>query len=374
MPAPGSPTSRLVSLDALRGFDMLWIVGADAFAAAFRQFEPGPLQSFLVRQFDHPTWVGFTFYDLIFPLFLFMMGTAIPFSLDRIIANGGYAVAVQRIIRRSLLLYALGLVYYGGLSAGWDEVRWVGVLQRLAVCYGAASLLYLFARPRIQILVCAGLLLGYWALLTFVPVPEFGAGDYARGHNLANWVDAHYLPGKVWYGDYDPEGLLSTLPAIASCLFGVFAGRWLRHAPERFDSARRAQVLIIAGLALVVIGCLWSIQFPIIKRIWTSSYALVAGGASAILLGTFYYLIDARGWRDWAQPFVWIGTNALTIYLVSRFVDFEDLSRRLFGGPIENGLNALLPGLGALAQCLLGIALAVALCRFLYRHKVFLRL
>lgn len=353
---------------------MLWIVGADAFAASFRQFSPGPIQAFLVRQFDHPAWAGFTFYDLIFPLFLFMMGTAIPFSLDRIIQNGGRGDAVRRIARRTLLLYALGLVYYGGLSAGWDNVRWVGVLQRLAICYAAASLLYLFAKPRIQIVVCVGLLVGYWGLLTFVSVPEFGAGDYARGHNLANWIDAHYLPGKVWYGDYDPEGLLSTLPAIASCLFGVFAGRWLRHAPERFDPTRRAQILMAAGLVLIVLGGLWSIQFPIIKRIWTSSYALVAGGGSAVLLGAFYYAIDVRGWRDWAQPFVWIGTNALTIYLVSRFVDFENLSQRLLGGPIESGFNALLPGLAALAQCLLGIALALALCRFLYRRKVFLRL
>ncbi|MDQ8199757.1 DUF5009 domain-containing protein [Pelagicoccus enzymogenes] len=374
MSAANLPSSRLVSLDALRGFDMLWIVGADAFAAAFRQFEPGPVQAFLVRQFDHPAWAGFTFYDLIFPLFLFMMGTAIPFSLDKIIQNGGRADAVKRILRRSLLLYVLGVIYYGGLSSGWDEVRWVGVLQRLAICYLAASLLYLFVRPRGQVIACAALLLGYWALLTFVPVPDIAPGDYSRGQNLANWIDANYLPGKVWYGDYDPEGLLGTLPAVASCLFGVFAGRWLRQAPPQYTPANRSLVLALGGVALIAIGGLWAFQFPIVKRIWTSSYALVAGGGSAILLGLFYYLIDVRGWKKWAQPFVWIGTNALTIYLLSRFIDFGDLSARLIGGPLSGGLNAILPGLGALAECLLGIALCVAICRFLYRHKVFIRL
>ena len=374
MSAPAAPSPRLVSLDALRGFDMLWIVGADALAAAFRQFAPGPVQAFLVRQFDHPIWVGFTFYDLIFPLFLFMMGTAIPFSLDRIIAQGGHAAAGRRILRRTALLYALGLLYYGGLSAGWESVRWVGVLQRLAICYGIVSLLYLTVRPRGLVAICAGLLVGYWVLLTFVPVPGFGAGDYSRGHNLANWIDAHYLPGKVWYGDYDPEGLLSTLPAIASCLFGVFAGRWLRRPDTERSPTRRALGLVIAGLCLVALGLLWSIQFPLIKRIWTSSYALVAGGGSAILLGGFYYVIDVRGLQRWAQPFVWIGTNALTIYLVSRFVDFEDIALRVLGGPIANALNALLPGLGALAQCLFGILLCVLLCRFLHRRQLFLRL
>lgn len=234
------------------------------------------------------------------------------------------------------------------------------------------SVLYLWLKPRAIAAVCAALLVGYWALMTFVPVPGFGAGDYARGHNLANWIDAHFLPGRVWYGDYDPEGLLSTLPAIASCLLGVFAGWCLRD--ENRPPLARVRWLALAGMGLIALGYLWSEQFPIIKRLWTSSYTLVTGGWSAVLLAGFYFLIDLRGRRAWAAPLVWIGGNGLTIYLVSRLVDFNKVSAFFVGGEIAAGLNAWWPGLGGLVLAVAGIVLCVLLCRFLYVRKIFLRL
>jgi predicted acyltransferase len=154
-----------------------------------------------------------------------MVGVAVPLSLDRIVEREGRSAALRRVLVRGLLMYTLGVLYYGGISHGWDQIRWVGVLQRLAAGYVAAALLHLWCRPRTIVAVGATLLVGYWALLTFVPVPGVGAGDYARGRNLANWVDAHWLPGKVWYGDYDPEGLLSTLPALVSALLGLACRR-----------------------------------------------------------------------------------------------------------------------------------------------------
>jgi len=351
---------------------MLWIAGADALGGAFAGLKGGVVGSFLAGQFDHAEWVGFRFYDLIFPLFVFMVGVAIPLSLDRIVAREGRSGAISRLLRRGLVMYVLGVLLYGGMAEGYQHIRLMGVLQRLAICYMAAGLLYLYLKPRGLVSVCIGLLVGYWALLTFVPVPGFGAGDYSRGHNLANWIDANYLPLRLWDGDYDPEGLLSTLPAIASCLLGILAGLWLRD--ENRPALTRVRWLLIAGVALLMLGHLWGLQFPVIKRIWTSSYVLVAGGWSLLLLAAFYYLIDVRGWRGWAQPFVWIGANALAIYVVSHLVDFGNLSARLFGGEISAKLNSLWPGFGGLVLAFTGLALCVLFARFLYVRKIFLRL
>ncbi|BET69076.1 DUF5009 domain-containing protein [Opitutales bacterium ASA1] len=365
---------RLMSLDALRGFDMLWIVGADEFGKAFRGMAaPGVEPGLLARQFSHAAWEGFTFYDLVFPLFLFMVGVSIVFSLGRVVAEGGRSAAIVRIVRRSVLLYVLGLIYYGGFVTTADgDFRWVGVLQRIAICYFAASLLFLAFRWRGLVVATVSLLLGYWALLTFVPVPEFGAGDFAEGRNLTNWFDREFLGGYRHHKTHDPEGLLSTLPAIASCLIGVLAGLWIR----RPMASERARVSWMAGVGvvLVLLGFAWGSQFPVIKKIWTSSYVLVGGGYSLLALAVFYWIIDVRMWRAWAVPFVWVGTNALTIYLISRFVDFENLARRIAGGPIEEWLDERSQGLGYFCVVVLGVVLSVLLCRFLYRRQIFLRL
>ena len=370
-PAP-APAQRLTSLDALRGFDMMWIIGGDAIGSALAGLKGGVVVHFLAREMEHAEWDGFFFYDLIFPLFVFMVGIAIPLSLDRMVARNGRPTAVRRVVIRGMLMFLLGILYYGGISEGFERIRLLGVLQRLGICYVAASLLHLYVRPRTIAGVAVALLVGYWALMTFVPVPGFGAGDFARGHNLANWIDAHYLPLRVWYGDYDPEGLLSTLPAIASCLLGLFAGRLLCN--ERYSAENKAKILALSGVILIALGYAWGLQFPVNKRLWTSSFVLVAGGWSTLLLAAFYFVIDVRGWRSWAQPFVWIGTNALTIYFVSRLVDFNKLSAFFFGGEIASGLNAMWPGAGGLLLAITGIVLCTLLCRFLYQRKIFLRL
>jgi predicted acyltransferase len=381
MTAPAAPSSapalattppRLESLDALRGFAMFWIVGADALHGALVGLNGGPLLQFLAHQMDHATWEGFHFYDLIFPLFIFAIGLSITLSLDRIVAREGRSAALKRVLKRGAIMYLLGLLYYGGLAEGYERIRLLGVLQRLALCYTVTSLLYLYLRPRALIAITVSLLVGYWALLCFVPVPGFGAGDFAEGHNLANWIDSQYLPLRKWRGTHDPEGLLSTLPAIASCLLGLFAGRFIQN-PARTPLSK-ARALAIAGVIALAFGHLWGLQFPVIKRIWTSSYVLVAGGWSAVLLAAFYYAIDIRQQRLWARPFIWIGANALAIYLLSNVVNFEKLSARFAGGEIASGLNSLHEGLGGFVLALTGIALSVILCRFLYVRKIFLRL
>ena len=366
------PAPRLLALDALRGFDMMWILGADAIAAALAKIGGGAPVRLLAAQMEHVPWAGFHFYDLIFPLFVFMAGAAIPFSLDRMVAHGGAGRAFRRVAWRTGWLYALGLLYYGGFATPLTELRLLGVLQRLALCYGAAGGLYLCLRPRGLAVATAALLLGYWVLLTFVPVPGFGAGDFQEGHNLTNWLDAHFLPLRKWDGDHDPEGMLSTLPAIASCLLGVLAGVWLKRAPH--PTAGRGWLLVAAGASLLVLGHLWGLQFPLIKKIWTSSFVLVAGGWSMLLLGGFYLVADVWKIQAWARPFAWVGSNALVIYLVSNVVDFNALSARFTGGTIASGLDAVWPGLGGLVLALVSIVLCFALCRFLHERKIFLRL
>jgi predicted acyltransferase len=366
------PEPRLVSLDALRGFDMLWIVGADALGQALRNLQGGPIARFAGEQLDHEPWAGLRFYDLIFPLFVFIMGVAITYSLGRLVATEGRSGAIRRIFHRALLMYVLGLFYYGGLSTPLVGIRLLGVLQRLAICYFAAGLLFVYLKPQGLVAVCVALLAGYWALLTFVPVPGVGAGGFAEGRNLTNWIDQHYLPLRKWDGDHDPEGLLSTLPAIASCLLGVFAGLVLRDT--RWSERRKAALLAAGGAVLLAAGLLWGLQFPIIKKLWTSSFVLATGGLGALLLAGFYLVIDVWKVRTWAVPLTWIGANALTIYLLSNVVDFMALSQRFAGGDVAAWLDARWTGLGDLLLALTSVVLCLAICRFLYQRKIFLRL
>jgi predicted acyltransferase len=370
-PPPAGPAERLLSLDALRGFDMIWIVGAEAVGAAVGH-AGGPGFKAFAAQFDHVDWVGFHFYDLIFPLFVFMVGVSITFSLGRLVAAGGSAAALRRVIRRALLLYVLGILYYGGLDGPVSHIRLMGVLQRLGLCYLFAGVLFITLRPRALVAVFVAILVGYWALLTFVPVPGWGPGDFAEGHNLTNWIDQRFLPWRKWDGDHDPEGILSTLPAVASCLLGVFAGLLLRD-PAR-TGRQKARALAGIGAALLALGLLWGLEFPVIKKIWTSSYVLVAGGWSLLLLSLFYAVIDVGKVRAWALPFVWIGANALAIYLITNVADFWKLAGRFVGGDVAAWLDGRWTGLGGLVTGCVCVLLCMAVGRLLYRRGIFLRL
>jgi predicted acyltransferase len=216
------------------------------------------------------------------------------------------------------------------------------------------------------------LVVGYWALMTFVPVPEIGAGSFTEEANLARWIDAHYLPGRRVYDEWDPEGLLSTLPAIGTCLLGVLAGIVLKE--KRADPTQKALWLIGAGVVLVATGYLWGLQFPIVKKLWTSSFVLVAGGYSALLLGMLYLLIDVRGQKAWALVFFWFGANAILLYMINGVVEFRALSSRLVGGNVEAFLDAQLTyGAGSFVISAIGLALAIGLAHVLYRRNIFLR-
>jgi predicted acyltransferase len=270
--APPVPKAdRIVSVDILRGFNIFWILGGDGMFWALAEMSRGKgavvgaVGSFLGTELTHAAWDGFRFYDFIFPLFIFVTGVSLVISLTRLVEHEGKTKAHVRVLRRALLLYSLRLIYYGGMSHHWTDIRFLGVLQRLALCYLFASLLFLHLTRGGLVAACAALLVGYWALMTFVPVPGIGTGSFAPDANLADWIDAHYLPGRLWDGTRDPEGLLSTLPAIATCLLGVFAGLLLQDF--RVPDQQKSLFLIGAGIVLIAAGNLWSLQFPVIKAI-----------------------------------------------------------------------------------------------------------
>lgn len=323
---------RLVSLDALRGFDMCWILGMGGVVKVLLDLSmPGSgLTEAVTTQLEHVAWDGFRFYDLIFPLFLFIAGVSMALALPRRVEREGHGAAVRHLLGRALILFLLGVLISGGLRDGWEKVRWLGVLQRIGIASAMAGLLSLRLGWRGLAAAVAALLGGYCLLLGLVPVPGIGAGDFAEGRNLTNYLDSLWLPGRKYDGDHDPEGLLSTLPAIASALLGILAGKWLsRDASE----SRKVLGLLSAGVVMLVLGWAWHPFFPVIKKIWSSSFVLVAGGWSALLLGVFYWIVDVRGCSRWTTPFIWVGANPIALYLISGFGFFRTLSERLVGHP-----------------------------------------
>ena len=404
-PAPAAPSQRLVSLDALRGFDMFWILGADSIGYALHEMSHNPATKFIAEQLDHAEWAGFRFYDLIFPMFVFIMGVSTVFSLTKILEREGRAAAVKRVLIRGMLLFVIGLVYSGGFTNPWPDMRLMGVLNRIALCYTFGGLAFCFFKTRGLIALAVSLLLGYWVMMECIPFPDVRPtpggdavitkeagfkkisdlnmastnmihGSYVQGVTLANYVDQKYLPGRKYDGTYDPEGILSTLPAFVTGLLGIFAGLFVRK--QNVPAGKTALILISAGAASAAVGWLWGMEFPVIKKIWTSSYVLVAGGYSAMLLGAFYWIVEVKKKTTWCQPFIWIGMNPITLYLVSNFLGglgFEKLARRLTGGPVKSFFDAhIAVGSGELVSSLVGVLLFIWFARFLYHRKIFLRL
>lgn len=373
------PSSRLASLDVYRGFVMFWIIGGGTLAramAGMRGADSDVIDT-LSLQLTHVKWEGFRFYDLIFPSFVFIVGTSLVYSLGRYTGLGDRRGATIRVIRRGLLLWLIGIIYYGGISKGlYNEssdqgVRLLGVLQRLGICYLVTGLLFLYVPLRGLVVVFLGILGGYWLLLTFVSVPGQENISFAEGKNLTNWFDSKYLPFFKWRGTHDPEGILSTFPAIATCLLGVFAGLLIKGG--RPSRGMTCLILMVSGACLIGLGNLWGAGFPIIKNIWTSSFVLVAGGWSLVLLGLFYAVVDLVGWKKWAMPFIWVGMNPIAIYLLTSVVNFNEIAARIFGGPVADWADGLTPGLGQLIVAIAGLTMVLLLCRTLYRNKLFFK-
>lgn len=365
-PSGEASSRRIVSIDALRGFDMFWITGGAELAVALANFLAFPGHESFALQFEHVGWDGFRFFDLIFPLFLFVVGLVLPISLKAHATGAPRAAIYRRIVQRTIVLFLLGLIYNEALRFDPATFRLPGVLQRIALVYFFCALAVLHLPRFGQALLAAAILAGYHGLLANVAAPGFGPGDFTMAGNLAGYVDRLILPGKLYYGYGDNEGVLSTVPAIATGLLGVLAGHWLLSS---HSGPRKALGLASAGVVLQAGGHIWSLWLPIIKILWTSSFVLVAAGWSLVLLAAFYWLIDVRAWRKSFFFFVVIGANPITIYLLQEFVDFARIADFFFGGVIVR----LARGAQPLALAASIVAVKWLLLLFLYRRRVFLR-
>ena len=335
-----------MSLDVLRGFDMFWIVGAEELVHALNNLGKNEVTGFLSTHLTHARWEGFHFYDLIFPMFVFIAGVSMVFSMSKAMVRYGRRGAVLRLGRRCALLVLLGLFYYGGFNEPWPRIRLTGVLQQIGVaCFLAGSIHIAFPRsPRMVVGALLALLAAYWVAMMFVPFPDIRLnkdslakvaaqvgstepsilarsvpgrvrGVFDEGYNLANYLDYRFLPGKKLYGDgnYEAQGLLQMIVATSTCLLGILAGIWLRG--EGVSDRRKVMGLLGVGGAAVALGWTLGLYFPVVKKLWSPTFVLVAGGYSAMLLGLFYYVIQMRKKTWWCQPFLWIGMNPITIYL-----------------------------------------------------------
>jgi predicted acyltransferase len=310
---------RLISLDAFRGATIAGMILVN---------NPGTWSA-VYPQLRHAAWHGWTFTDWIFPFFLWIVGVAMTFSFaKRVEAGGAKGKLVVHVLRRSAIIFALGL-FLAGFPFGlfldhhfsWDTIRIPGVLQRIAICYLFGSVIYLYTGLRGQILWLIGLLGGYWLLMAFVPVPGYGSGLYDPVGNLCWWVDTQVLAGHTWRGSpvpgFDPEGVVSTLPAIATVLFGALTGRWLRTERSREE---KTVWMFVIGNALLLLGAILDMWIPINKQLWTTSYSIFMAGWALDCLAIFYWFIDVKGYTKWATPFVIYGMNAIAVYVLSGIV------------------------------------------------------
>lgn len=370
--------TRLHSLDALRGFDMFWIISGEGIFHGLSAATDHPAANWISDQLHHSSWNGFTFYDMIFPLFIFIAGIAMPLSYERILDGKNQkekklarTKIYNSLFRRTVILILLGMVVNGALQwQGYENTRFASVLGRIALACFFAALIYLNASLGKQILWFFLLLFGYWALMILTPVPGHGQGILTPEGNLAAYVDRLFLPGKLHRKIYDPEGLLSTIPAISTALLGVFAGRFFLWSRQKWNSLRIGSCLFLSGIILLALGWTWGLVFPINKNLWTSSFVLYAGGWSVLLLGIFYLIIDVAGYKKWSQPLIWIGTNSILIYLAAHgLINFESTAQFLFGGLIAKTPEAWHP-----VWLWTGVAMIqLATLYFLYSRKWFLK-
>ncbi|GAB3961561.1 DUF5009 domain-containing protein [Spirosoma harenae] len=368
--AQPAPVKRLLSLDTLRGFDMFWIMGGEDVFHLLAKTTGWAWAVVVADQFTHPEWNGFRAYDLIFPLFLFMAGVSTPFSIGSRLDKGADKSEIARkIITRGLILVLLGIIYNNGLFVkAFQDTRFGSVLGRIGLAGMFGQLIYLYARPRTQYIWFGGLLIGYWLIMMFVPVPGCGAGLLTMDCNPASYIDTQLLPGRLYKKIHDPEGLFSTIPAICNALLGIFAGTFLRtHGRSGNQKALR---LLGVGAGFVLLGWLWDFVFPINKNLWTSSFMLVTGGLSLMLLSVFYWIIDVKDIKGWTFFFTVIGMNSILIYLAGEFIDFGYAAKFFFGGLLKlSSSEAVLE---------VGMAIAVLAVKwvflyFMYKKKTFLR-
>ena len=365
---------RLISLDVFRGITIAGMVLVN---------NPGTW-GHIYWPLAHATWHGWTPTDLVFPFFLFIVGVAIPLAFGRRMEQGGSKRDLYvKIVRRTLIIFALGIFLAGIPYFQFSTIRIPGVLQRIAVCYLFASVIFLNTKVRTQIAITIALCLIYWALMTLLAAPGFIPGDLSKEGSLASFIDRTVLGPHIWKQGkvFDPEGILSTIPAIATTLIGVLTGQWLRTDKSQYE---KVAGMFAAGVVCVVIGWCWNPFFPINKSLWTSSYVFFTGGLALAFLAFCYWLIDIKKYQRWARPFVVFGVNAIVLFVGSGLMaKLMGLIKLPWGAgqislqgwifqkmflPLASPVNA------SLAYALVFILLWLGLMWILYRRKIFIKI
>ena len=315
---PQKLSKRLTSLDVFRGITIAGMILVNMAGVADKVYPP----------LGHADWNGCTPTDLVFPFFLFIVGVAMAFSLakytdstlDSPLNKESRGGLYWRIIRRSVILFALGILLNGFWEYNFPSIRIMGVLQRISLTYLLASLIVLNLPKKRQWVLAAVLLIGYWLAMTLIPVPGYGMGNLTREGNFGAYIDrliidtAHLYKGDKFNSMGDPEGLFSTLPAVVSVLFGYFTGDWLRKQPIKSHASMN---LVLVGLSCLVIGQVWDFWFPINKKLWTSSFVVFTAGWALLLLAACYEWIEVRLQRRWGKPFEIMGLNAISLFVAS---------------------------------------------------------
>jgi len=373
--AAGPLTQRLTSLDAFRGLTV---------ASMMLVNNPGDWDA-VYPPLEHASWNGWTFTDTIFPFFLWIVGVALTLSTAKRMERGASREKLlAHVVRRSILIFALGLFLAGFPSFQLSHIRIPGVLPRIAVCYFVASLIFLYTEWRAQLAAIVVLFASYWLLMTLFPLPCVGAGRFDVNCNFARYLDGLLLTGHMWSQTkvWDPEGIVSTLPAIATTLFGVLTGNLLR---QTFSAEKKAAILLAIGAGLFTFGQVANVWMPINKSLWTASFSLLMAGLASLEFAVLYWIIDIRGYKKWATPLVIYGTNAIVVFVLSGIVGRllglvhvtgpggqpEELIDRIYQtvfAPLASPMNA------SLLYAIAFMALFFLISWFLYWRRWFVRL
>lgn len=362
-------SERLMSLDALRGFDMLFIMGFASLVVAVCGLWPSAAADAVAASMSHVAWDGFAHHDTIFPLFLFIAGVSFPYSVAKQRAGGMSEGRIYvKIVRRGLTLVVLGVVYNGLFKLDFENLRIASVLGRIGLAWSIAAVLYLNFGVKTRAAIAVAVLVGYGALSALVAAPDAaGAGALTFEGNLAGYIDRQFLPGKLIYGTFDPEGLLSTVPAVVTAMLGMFTGEFVKRGG--MPGGRKTLWMAAAAAILLAAGLAFSGVLPVNKKLWSSTFVCVVGAYSLGMFALFYYLIDVRGWRRWTLFFRVVGLNSITIYLAQRIVGFGRISDFFLGGiasKCPEAVAAVISSAGYVAVCWLFLY-------FLYRKNVFLK-
>jgi predicted acyltransferase len=363
-----SPSQRLISLDALRGFTIALMIVVNY---------PGS-EDFVFFTLRHTVWNGLSFTDQVAPFFLFIVGVSIAFAYSRRLQDGTPKPALyKKIFLRSLKIYAVGMFLNLMPHFDFHTIRWTGTLQRIAIVFLICSLIYLHTNWKQQAWIAATLLVGYWLALVCIPTPGVGKVMLEPGVNIVAWLDSKYLPGRMWRGNWDPESLLTNVTSVVSGLTGMLAGALLL---SNLSSSEKANMLMTGGVFAAIAGYFWGLTFPVNENLWTSSFVLVTSGFAALLFGALYFLVDIKGYTRWTRPGILFGANAITIYFLADvwallFYECKMGSTTLNEHWVRTLTNAgSSPELASLLYALLFMGINFIPAWWLYKKKIFIRL